>query len=176
MGGLFMRKKHYLVPILGLMMAFLLVGCAGSEEPAETTSNGESQSAEPSQKEEVQALQVSVEGNVENPLDFSLSDFEGQEVTIEAEKKKCEETEAAQEYTGIPLSVILNEATPAAESTKLTVTSSDGYEKNFVLENVMADESLIISEQDGSLQIIAGDTEKYDASYWVSDVVKITVS
>jgi hypothetical protein len=51
-----------------------------------------------------------------------------------------------------------------------------GYEKNFVLENVMADESLIISEQDGSLQIIAGDTEKYDASYWVSDVVKITVS
>lgn len=171
-----MRKKHYLIPILVLMMAFLLVGCAGSEEPAETTSNGESQSAETSQTEEVQALQVSVEGNVENPLDFSLSDFEGQEVTIEAEKPKCEETEAAQEYTGIPLSVILDEANPTAESTKLTVTSSDGYEKNFVLENVMADESLIISEQDGSLQIIAGDTEKYDASYWVSDVVKITVS
>jgi PBP1b-binding outer membrane lipoprotein LpoB len=81
-----MRKKHYLVPILGLMMAFLLVGCAGNEEPADTTSNGDSQSAETSQTEEVQALQVSVEGNVENPLDFSLSDFEGQEVTIEAQK------------------------------------------------------------------------------------------
>ena len=171
-----MRKKHYLVPILVLMLAFLLVGCAGNEEPAGTTSDGESQSAEPSQTEEVQALQVSVDGNVENTLDFGLSDFEGQEVTIEAEKKKCEETEAAQEYTGIPLSVILNEANPTAESTKLTVTSSDGYEKNFVLEDVMADESLIISEQDGSLQIIAGDTEIYDASYWVSDVVKITVS
>jgi PBP1b-binding outer membrane lipoprotein LpoB len=92
-----MRKKHYLVPILGLMMAFLLVGCAGNEEPADTTSNGDSQSAETSQTEEVQALQVSVEGNVENPLDFSLSDFEGQEVTIEAEKPKCEETEATQQ-------------------------------------------------------------------------------
>ncbi|MDD4402163.1 MAG: hypothetical protein PHI24_09890 [Desulfitobacteriaceae bacterium] len=171
-----MRKKHYLVPILVLMMVFILVGCAGNEEPADTTSNAEQQSTEPSQTEEVQALQASVEGNVENTMDFSLSDFGGQEVTIEAEKPKCEETEAAQEYTGIPLSVILNEANPTAESTKLTVTSSDGYEKNYVLENVMADQSLIISEQEGSLQVIAGNSEKYDASYWVSDVVKLTVS
>jgi len=43
------------------------------------------------------------------------------------------------------------------------------------MEYVLQDDKLILSEQEGSLQVIAGDTEKYDGSYWVSDVVKLTV-
>jgi len=171
-------KKHFLVCILVLMMAFLLVGCSGNNEPAaETDNKTENTAAEESSDQDQAALKASVEGNVENPYEFMLSDFEGQEVTIEAAMKKecCEQTEEAKEYTGVPISVILNKAKPKEGSTKLTVTSADGFQKNFVMEYVLQDDKLILSEQEGSLQVIAGDTEKYDGSYWVSDVVKLTV-
>ena len=97
---------------------------------------------------------------MENPYEFMLSDFKGQEVTIEAEMKKecCDKTEAAKKYTGVPISAILNKAKPNEDSTKLTVTSADGYQ-NFVMEYVLQDDSLILSEQEGSLQVIAGDIE-----------------
>lgn len=173
-----MRKRHFLVCILVLIMAFLLVGCSGNNEPAaETDNKTENTAAEESSDQDQAALKASVEGNVENPYEFMLSDFEGQEVTIEAAMKKecCEQTEEAKEYTGVPISVILNKAKPKEGSTKLTVTSADGFQKNFVMEYVLQDDKLILSEQEGSLQVIAGDTEKYDGSYWVSDVVKLTV-
>ncbi len=173
-----MRKKRFLVCILVLMMALLLVGCSGNNEPAaENDNQTENTAAEESSDQDKVALKASVEGNVENPYEFMLSDFAGQEVTIEAAMKKecCDQAEEAKEYTGVPISVILNKAKPKEGSTKLTVTSADGFQKNFVMEYVLQDDKLILSEQEGSLQVIAGDTEKYDGSYWVSDVVKLTV-
>ncbi|MDR9756036.1 MAG: molybdopterin-dependent oxidoreductase [Thermacetogeniaceae bacterium] len=175
-----MRKRHFLVCILVLIMAFLLVGCSGNNEPAAEIDNktADNTAAEENSDQDQAALKASVEGNVENPYEFMLSDFKGQEVTIEAEMKKecCDKTEAAKKYTGVPISAILNKAKPNEDSTKLTVTSADGYQKNFVMEYVLQDDSLILSEQEGSLQVIAGDTEKYDGSYWISDVVKLTVN
>jgi len=173
------KKRHFLVCILVLVMVLLLVGCSGNNEPAaETDNQTENKAAAEESSEQNQAsLKASVEGNVENPYEFMLSDFEGQEVTIEAAMKKecCDQTEEAKEYTGVPISVILNKAKPKEGSTKLTVTSADGFQKNFVMEYVLQDDKLILSEQEGSLQVIAGDTEKYDGSYWVSDIVKLTV-
>ncbi len=177
-GGGYCEEKHFLVCILVLVMALLLVGCSGNNGPAaETDNQTENAAAEESTGQEQVALKASVEGNVENPYEFMLSDFEGQEVTIEAVmKKEChQETEAPKKYTGVPISVILNKAKPKEGSTKLTVTSADGFQKNFVMEYVLQDDKLILSDQEGSLQVIAGNSEKYDGSYWVSDVVKLTV-
>lgn len=155
-----------------------------AEEPSGTESAAGAESSEtenPAESEKgldaAPSLQAAVEGNVENPLEFKLSDFSGQEITIEAEMRKCIETEPAREFTGVPLAVILNAAKPAADSAKLTVIAVDGYQKNYVLEDVLLfDESFIISEQEDGLQIIAEDSEKYDASYWVRGVVKLVVN
>lgn len=169
------EKKYLVFFMLLVAVIFLLVGC--SQAPADET-NGDAEENEQengaANAENEGSLTAVVQGKVTNALEFKWGDFSDKEVTVKAAKKKCEGTEPAREYTGIPLSVILEATQPEAGTTKLIVEADDGYQKNFVLEDVLADDTIIITEQDGKLQIIPA-PEKYDAKSWVSGVVKLTV-
>jgi DMSO/TMAO reductase YedYZ molybdopterin-dependent catalytic subunit len=113
-----------------------------------------------------------VEGAVENPLSFQLSHFNEYETTIAAELKGKISYVPSQEYTGIPVQVIIKEASPLEGAEKLHVIASDGYEVEFDLEEVLLDDQMILIEENDMLRLIAGN---YGGEYWVKQVSKMVV-
>jgi len=113
-----------------------------------------------------------VEGEVENPLSFRLSHFNEYEITIAAELKGKISYVPSQEYTGIPVQVIIKEASPLEGAEKLHVIASDGYEVEFDLEEVLLDDQMILIEENDMLRLIAGN---YGGEYWVKQVSKMVV-
>lgn len=116
--------------------------------------------------------QCRVEGKVEHELSFALSRFAEAETTIMAELKGEVTYVPPQEYTGIPLRDILKEAVPLPDAAVVKVIATDGYEVEFELAEVMADELMILIEEDGSLRLIAGN---YAGGYWAKLVSRIKV-
>lgn len=108
-----------------------------------------------------------VKGAVENPLDFRLSNFSEQEITITAELKGQYTHVDEREYTGVPVSAILEKAGPGAGSTVLKVSGGDGYTIEFALDKVLADDRFILIEEDGMLRLVAAN---YEGSCWVRQV------
>jgi len=115
---------------------------------------------------------VSVEGMLDSPYEFRYEGLDDREVTITAELIGSVTYVAPRDYTGIPLRDILGEAAPLPEATVVRVHGSDGYYAPFNLADVMADETLILTVEDGDYGLVAA---AYDGAYWVEDVVKIEV-
>jgi DMSO/TMAO reductase YedYZ molybdopterin-dependent catalytic subunit len=69
--------------------------------------------------------------------------------------------------------VILDEAQPNDGCDTILVSASDGYTAYFDLSDVMADDELIVINEDGEFRIIAAN---YEGGYWVQMVVSIEVS
>lgn len=113
-----------------------------------------------------------VEGAVANPLSFQLSYFEQHETTITAELIGQVTHIPAQEYTGIPLKVIIAEARPLDGAQKLRVMASDGYEVEFELQKVLNDDQMVLIKEDDMLRLIAGN---YEGGYWVKLVNRMIV-
>jgi energy-coupling factor transport system substrate-specific component len=113
-----------------------------------------------------------VEGAVERPLSFQLSDFARHETTITAELKGEFTQIPSQEYTGIPLSTILQEASPLADAKKISVIATDGYTVEFELQDVFNDDRLLLIREEDMLRLIAGN---YEGGYWVKLVSRIVV-
>ncbi len=108
-----------------------------------------------------------VEGAVEHPLEFCLPDFDEQKTTIRAELKGLYTHVDEKEYTGVPVSKILEKAGPRAGSTVLKVSGYDGYTIEFALDKVMADDRFILIEEEGMLRLVAAN---YEGSCWVRQV------
>jgi len=115
---------------------------------------------------------VSIEGMVDSPYEFRYEDFEDHEVTINAELVGSVTYVAPRDYTGVPLSEILGEAVPLPEATTLRVVGSDGYYADFVLVDVLEDETFILILEDDDYRLIAA---AYEGTCWVEDVVRIEV-
>lgn len=113
-----------------------------------------------------------VEGAVKNPFSFHLSRFEQEETTITAELKGEFTHVPPQEYTGIPLSVIIQEASPLEDAKKLKVMATDGYAVEFELQKVLNDEQMLLIQEGDELRLIAGN---YEGNHWVELVNKILV-
>lgn len=113
-----------------------------------------------------------VEGNVERALSVQLSRFAQHETTIVAELVGEVTYVPPQEYTGIPVRVILEEARPAAAATVLQVKATDGYEVEFPLADVMEDDLMVLIEENDTLRLIAGN---YPGGHWVKMVSRFVV-
>ncbi len=113
-----------------------------------------------------------VEGVVKNPLSFQLSHFEKHETTITAELSGKISYVPPQKYTGIPLQVILMEASPQEGARTLQIIASDGYEVEFDLKKVLNDDQILLIQEDDMLRLIPGN---YDGEYWVKQVSKMIV-
>jgi energy-coupling factor transport system substrate-specific component len=113
-----------------------------------------------------------VSGMVEEPFTFRYSDFEESEVVINAELIGSVTHVEPRDYEGIPLGTIVGEAVPEAGASEVWVSATDGYYAVFGLEDVLADDELILTLEDGRLRVIAAN---YEGAYWVEDVVKVEV-
>lgn len=114
-----------------------------------------------------------VEGMVARPYRFTYAAFAYAEITIEAELVGTATHIPAQNYTGIPLSVILSYAQPDSNATTLLVVASDGYTAIFSLEEVMSDEGVILTLEQEGLRLVA---RGYPGAYWVERVIRLVVS
>ena len=113
-----------------------------------------------------------VEGAVSSPYTFSYQDWEDRSVTIVAELRGSSTYVPPQEYTGVPLSLILKESEPQEGAKTALVIADDGYQASFDLPDIISDELMVVSLDDGQLRLIAG---KYDGAYWVRKVRRIVV-
>jgi energy-coupling factor transport system substrate-specific component len=113
-----------------------------------------------------------VEGAVEKPLSFRLFDFEQYETTITAELKGEVTSVPPQNYTGVPLRVILRDTRPLDGANTLVVTATDGYTVEFELQKVLADEQMLLIREENMLRLIAAN---YPGGHWVKMVNKLVV-
>ncbi|MDO8123365.1 MAG: ECF transporter S component [Candidatus Hermodarchaeota archaeon] len=120
----------------------------------------------------IDPLSCEVVGQVSQPYRFSYIAFTEHEITIEAELIGSVTYVPPQNYTGIPLSVILAEAQPLTFAETLQVLSSDGFSAPFSIDEVL-DDSEIILIVDNGLRLVA---KNYHGSYWVQKVVSLVIT
>jgi energy-coupling factor transport system substrate-specific component len=113
-----------------------------------------------------------VKGLVMRPYFFSYGSFASDEVTIEAELIGSVTHIPLQNYTGVPLHVIIEFANPMNSATTLQVIASDGYSAIFTLNSIQNDNGLILTI-DGGLRLVAAG---YPGEYWVEKVVSLVIS
>ncbi len=113
-----------------------------------------------------------VRGLVDNPFTFSLDDFPGSEVTIEAELIGANTHIPPTNYTGILLSTILQQASVQTGAIGLQIIARDAYSISLDIAAVMIDPNLLLSRSYDGLWLIA---ENYDGSMWVRQVVLLQV-
>lgn len=113
-----------------------------------------------------------VTGLVEEPFMFRYSDFEDLEVVVNAELIGSVTHVDPQDYEGIPLGRIVEEARPQAGASEVVVSATDGYYAVFQLDDVLGDGELILALEDGELRVVAAN---YEGAYWVEDVASVEV-
>lgn len=116
--------------------------------------------------------QCLVEGKVERTLNFQLSHFAEKETTIVAELIGEFQHLPPQEYTGIPLKVILEAAGPEHGAMLVKVVAGDGYTVEFPLGDILNDDAMLLIQEDDSLRLIAGN---YPGGHWVKLVSRLVV-
>ena len=115
---------------------------------------------------------VHIEGNVNNEYDFVYQDFKHQEKTVRAELIGSVTHVPPNNYTGVPLSVVIDHAEPNSGSKKIEVVATDGYSAVFNLTKIRNNDDIIITFNDGKYRIVA---KGIDGSKWVEDVYEIKV-
>ena len=113
-----------------------------------------------------------VEGAVGNPYSFQITEFSQHEKTITAELTGQISHVPPQDYTGVPLGIIVQESSPLPEAANLKVMASDGYIVEFDLQAVLNDERMLLIKEGDMLRLIAGN---YDGGHWVKMVNRIIV-
>jgi len=113
-----------------------------------------------------------VRGLVDTPFSFSLEDFPGSEVTIEAELIGAYTHIPPTNYTGLLLSTILQQANVHPEAVGLQIIARDGYSISLDIDDVMTDSHLLLSRSNDGLWLIAGN---YDGSMWVRQVTLLQI-
>jgi energy-coupling factor transport system substrate-specific component len=113
-----------------------------------------------------------ITGSVVTPYRFSYSTFALHEVTVEAELVGSVTHIPTQNYTGIPLPVILAQAQPLNAATTLQVIASDGYYAVFQLNEVLNNSEVILIIGNG-LRLVAKD---FPGEYWVQKVTSLVIS
>ena len=115
---------------------------------------------------------VSIEGSVSSPYVYRPSEWDGNVVTITAELRGSTVTVPPRQYTGSLLREIIVLAVPEDTAVMLRVIASDGYEIELEWSEVLLDEELLLTLDDGSVRLVAA---AYDGSYWIQQVRRIVV-
>ncbi len=120
----------------------------------------------------VDSLGCDVTGNVSNPYRFTYSAFSSQEIIVEAELVGSVTYVPPQNYTGVPLAIILTYAQPSDDASTLLVLASDGYSATFSLLDILGDTDIIIIVDNG-LRIVA---KYHTGEFWVRKVSSLVIS
>ncbi|MCK4717951.1 MAG: ECF transporter S component, partial [Thermoplasmata archaeon] len=84
-----------------------------------------------------------ITGDVQNPYVYRPGDLSQHELTILAELNGSYTHLPPQNYTGIPLYVLLQRAGPEEDATEVVIRAVDGYSVTFSLEEVMDNERIL---------------------------------
>jgi len=120
-------------------------------------------------------VQFKVEGKVEQPYESGLKVFSDQTVSIRSELKGKVTYVPEQEYSGVPVRLLLEKAKPLADAKELKVVATDGYEVTFELEKVMSDERMLLTEDVGNETTLRLVAANYEGGYWVRKVSRFVI-
>jgi hypothetical protein len=118
-----------------------------------------------------QTTDLLLTGAVEQELALNENDLRAMEITtIQAEHPK----KGAQEYQGVLLSALLEQAKVKPGATKIIFTAKDGYSAEASLAEVLACPKCLLAFTDtpGSFQLVMPD---FQSSLWVKDLSRIEI-
>ena len=156
-------KKLSLI-LLVLMLAAAVIGCSSNQE-----------------EQGAPAWTITVEGIGDSAAQFT--DLDAAKLTmkkVEATLKKKDGSEITQNWEGVPLKEVL-EYLGAEDYESVTVEASDGYAKDYSLDIINREETILglklegeaLGEEDGPVQAVpTGES----GNMWIKNVTKITVN
>ncbi len=115
---------------------------------------------------------VRIEGAVTSPYTVYVSQWDGEVATIQAELRGSVTTIPEREYSGPLLRDVVIRAAPEEEATYVRVIAADGYEIEIPWADVLSDDRLLLTLDEGGLRLVAA---IYDGSYWVERVRRLVV-
>lgn len=115
---------------------------------------------------------AAVSGAVEKPYRFVYAEWKAEERTVRSELRGSVTYVPPADYTGIPMSLILERAAPSAEASTVRFVASDGYEARLPLADLEGGSDVLLTLEQGSLRLVA---PGHDGAYWVEQVVRIVV-
>jgi len=115
----------------------------------------------------------SVQGMVDNPFGYKESDFGQHIVTVEAELRGSYVHLEARNHTGVPLSAILERASPRASARSVRLVATDGYSVVLDLKLVMDNPEIIIVEDKSQYSLVA---DRLDGSQWIQGISRIELA
>ena len=116
--------------------------------------------------------EVRVEGAVEARFVFRYGDWEGKTRIVRSELRGSTTYVPVQDYLGVPLASVLEEARPQDDAATIRVVADDGYEAAFDWEAIRSNQDILLSLDDGRLRLVA---PGYDGAYWVRGVTRLVV-
>jgi ABC-type thiamin/hydroxymethylpyrimidine transport system permease subunit len=118
------------------------------------------------------AATARIEGNVEASFLFRFADWEDDVASVRAELRGSATYVPARDYSGVPLILLLDRASPLPGASGVRVMASDGYEAAFELADIDGRGDILLALEDEGLRLIA---PGYDGAYWVRRVTRIVV-
>lgn len=115
---------------------------------------------------------IDIIGNVQYPFVYRSIDFQEYEMTIIAEQISTIAHHPPQNYTGVPLSIILAKAEPLNHNYTAKIIGSDAYFAIFTSQEIEST-PIILSVQETGLRLIAAD---FPAERWVKQVIRIEIT
>ena len=113
-----------------------------------------------------------IEGAVSSPYVFKYGEWSNRATTITAELRGSSSYIPPQEYVGVPVPKIIEEASPKPSASKVRFIADDGYEAQFDLPELLQDDLAVLTLDEGRLRLIAGN---YDGSYWIRRLIRIVI-
>ncbi|MCX6099225.1 MAG: ECF transporter S component [Candidatus Bipolaricaulota bacterium] len=115
---------------------------------------------------------ATIAGAVEAPYEFVYGTWTAEERTVRTEMRGSVTYVPPADYTGIPVSLVLQRAGPSEGASTVRVVASDGYEARFALPDLATDPDVLLILEGEALRLVA---PGYDGAYWVEQVVRIAV-
>ena len=113
---------------------------------------------------------IEITGLVDEPFAYRQSNFAGHLTVVEAELKGSYTHVEPRNYTGVPLSVVVDAAGPKGGASQVVLIASDGYSVALDLQAVRADSSMILVEESDGARLVGKDL---DGSQWVRGIVRV---
>lgn len=133
-----MLKKITLLLTVALLTV-LLVGCGGGEAEEPEAGSGE--------------VALELTGNVETEMAWTEAELRAMDtMTVEVENRDGE----MEEYTGVSMNALLEEAGVGSDASAIMLVASDGYSADVTLDEIQACDECIVAFDDGLRSILPG--------------------